>query len=266
MAGFFGSLGTFVNAHALFPSLPIWAYALLTLVDTHITTTCVTLYLHRNQTHRSISFSPIIEHLMRFWLWARTAMPTREWVAVHRCHHAHVDGPEDPHSPIVYGIWRVALWGVGLYHTAKNNKALIEQYGKGTPDDFIERVLYTPLSLLGPTVTLVSNLWIFGVAGLAMWLIEMAWIPFFAAGVVNGLGHWWGYRNFNTPDQSTNLKGRYWSLLTCGEALHNNHHHIQNAPRFAMRRGELDPGYLYFTVLRMVGLARVRDEGMRSAA
>jgi stearoyl-CoA desaturase (delta-9 desaturase) len=143
---------------------------------------------------------------------------------------------------------------------------MIARYGKGTPDDAVERHVYTPLSTLGPVLTLISNAWLFGVAGLAMWLVEMAWIPFFAAGVINGLGHWWGYRNFETPDHSTNLYGRIWSLLTCGEALHNNHHHIQNAPRFAMRRGELDPGYWYFTFLRQFGLARTRDEGMRTAA
>jgi stearoyl-CoA desaturase (delta-9 desaturase) len=218
------------------------------------------LYLHRCQTHRSIAFSPPIEHLMRFWLWVRTAMPTREWVAVHRCHHAHVDGPDDPHSPIVYGIWRVLFMGTSLYHKAAHNERIIEQYGKGTPDDLLERRLYARLSLLGPVVTLVTNALLFGVWGLAMWLAEMAWIPFFAAGVINGLGHWWGYRNFDTPDESRNLPGRYWSVLTCGEALHNNHHHVQNSARFAVNPGELDPGYWYFRALRMVGLARTRQE------
>jgi stearoyl-CoA desaturase (delta-9 desaturase) len=249
-----------INARALWPDLPVWSYALLTLLDTHVTTACVTLYLHRCQTHRSIAFNPVVAHFMRFWLWARTAMPTREWVAVHRCHHAHVDTAEDPHSPIVYGIWRVVLLGTGLYHHAAHNENLVEQYGKGTPDDALERHLYAPLSVLGPVVTLVSNLWLFGVAGLAMWLVEMAWIPFFAAGVINGLGHWWGYRSFTTPDQSRNLPGRYWSLLTCGEALHNNHHHIQNSPRFSMSKGELDPGWWYFRALRAIGLARSREE------
>ncbi len=244
-----------VNSHAVWPHLPLWGYALMTFLDTHMTTTCVTLYLHRCQTHRSIAFHPAVAHFMRFWLWARTAMPTREWVAVHRCHHANVEGPDDPHSPIVYGIWRVVLWGVGLYHTAKSNPALIEQYGKGTPNDAIERRVYTPYSILGPVVTLISNAWLFGTWGLGMWLIEMAWIPFFAAGVINGLGHWWGYRNFDTPDQSRNLPSQLWSLITCGEALHNNHHHIQNSPRFAMRRGELDPGWWYFRVLFFFGLA-----------
>ena len=195
-------LAAWINHHALFANLPIWGYALLALVDTHVPTACVTLYLHRAQTHRSISFHGAVEHFMRFWLWARTAMPTKEWVAVHRCHHAHVDTAEDPHSPIFYGIWRVVLKGTALYHKAAHNQAVIEQYGKGTPDDVLERRLYTPLSILGPTLTLITNVFIFGMWGIGMWLVEMAWIPFFAAGVINGLGHWWGYRNFNTPDQS----------------------------------------------------------------
>jgi len=249
-----------INAHALWPHLPVWSYALLALADTHMTTACVTLYLHRCQTHRSMTFNPAVAHFMRFWLWVRTAMPTREWVAVHRCHHAHVDGPDDPHSPIVYGIWRVLFMGTGLYHKAAHNDVIVEQYGKGTPDDLVERTLYDRFSLLGPVVTLVTNALLFGSWGLAMWLAEMAWIPFFAAGVINGLGHWWGYRNFETPDESRNLPGRYWSILTCGEALHNNHHHVQNSVRFAVNPGELDPGYWYFRVLRAAGLARARQE------
>src|SRR5580765_7060802 len=189
---------TFLNQHALWPNAAPIVYLLVALVDTHITTTCVTLYLHRCQTHRSITFNPMVEHFMRFWLWVRTAMPTREWVAVHRCHHANVDTDKDPHSPIVYGIWRVVFRGTALYHTAAHNKALVEQYGKGTPNDIIERRLYEPFSVLGPTFTLITNLLFFGTWGFAMWLVEMAWIPFFAAGVINGLGHWWGYRNFET--------------------------------------------------------------------
>jgi stearoyl-CoA desaturase (delta-9 desaturase) len=260
------SLAAWLNAWALWPNLPIWSYALIAMVDTHITTTCVTLYLHRCQTHRSITFHPLVEHFMRFWLWVRTAMPTREWVAVHRCHHANVDTEKDPHSPIVYGIWRVVFRGTSLYHTAAHSAAVIEQYGKGTPDDVIERRLYEPYSLLGPTFTLLTNLFFFGSWGFAMWVVEMAWIPFFAAGVINGLGHWWGYRNFDTPDHSKNLPGKYWSLLTCGEALHNNHHHVQNAEQFAVKRGELDPGYWYFCVLRALGLARTREQTAAKAA
>jgi stearoyl-CoA desaturase (Delta-9 desaturase) len=256
-----GGLATWLNAHAVWPHLPVWAYVVITVIDTHITTTSVTLYLHRCQTHRSISFAPPIEHLMRLWLWLRTGMPTKEWVAVHRCHHAHVETDKDPHSPIVYGIWRVVLLGTGLYHHAAKNKEVIEQYGKGTPDDFLE-FFYDRLSLLGPTLTLVLNLSLFGAAGFAMWLVEMAWIPFFAAGVINGLGHWWGYRNFETPDASRNLPGAHWSLITAGEALHNNHHHIQNAARFSMKKGEIDPGFLYFSILKAVGLASQRRESV----
>ena len=141
---------------------------------------------------------------------------------------------------------------------------MIEQYGKGTPDDFLARRIYTPLAIGGPVLTLATNLWLFGTWGVAMWLFEMAWIPFFAAGVINGLGHWWGYRNFQTPDQSRNLPGHFWSLLTCGEALHNNHHHIQNSPRFAVHQGEVDPGYWYFRALQFIGLARTRQESAAS--
>ena len=261
MPGFewLGGLAAWIDARAVWPDLPVWAYGLLALADTHITTACVTLFLHRCQTHGAITFHPAVAHFMRFWLWVRTAMPTKEWVAVHRCHHAHVDTDEDPHSPIFYGIWRVVFLGTGLYHRAAKNDEVVAQYGKGTPDDVLERTLYTPLSVMGPVFTLVTNAWLFGTWGLAMWLFEMAWIPFFAAGVINGLGHYWGYRNHETPDHSRNLPGFYWSLLTCGEALHNNHHHVQNSPRFAMRKGELDPGYWYFSALRAVGLARARQ-------
>lgn len=248
-----------LNAHALFAGAPIAFYAFVTLIDTHLTTACVTLYLHRSQTHGAVTFHPIVAHLMRAWLWLRTAMPTKEWVAVHRCHHAHVDADGDPHSPIVFGIWRVVFLGTHLYHAAAHNEQICEQYGKGTPTDWIERGLYQPLSLLGPGVTLATNVMVFGAAGVPMWLVEMAWIPFFAAGVINGLGHWWGYRNFDTPDHSRNLPGNGWAILTCGESLHNNHHHIQNSARFAMKRGEIDLGYHYLRLLTWLGLATMRE-------
>ncbi len=264
MMDLLNALATWINAHALLPGLPLGGYAGLAFLDTHITTASVTLYLHRCQTHRSISFHPVVSHFMRAWLWLRTGMPTKEWVAVHRCHHAHVDTAEDPHSPIFYGIWRVLFLGTKLYHRAARNDEVIAQYGKGTPDDVLERYVYNRVSLLGPVMTLVTNLWIFGMWGLAMWLVEMAWIPFFAAGVINGLGHYWGYRNFQTPDESRNLPGQYWSILTCGEALHNNHHHIQNAAKFAVNRGELDPGWWYFSALRVLGLARTRQDAVAS--
>ncbi len=247
-----------LDAHALFGQAPILFYVVVTILDTHLTTACVTLYLHRSQTHGAVVFHPALAHLMRAWLWLRTAMPTKEWVAVHRCHHAHVDTDRDPHSPIVYGIWRVVFLGTHLYHTAAHDDRICDQYGKGTPSDWVERHLYQPLSLLGPAITLVTNLALFGSAGLVMWLVEMAWIPFFAAGVINGLGHYWGYRNFETPDHSRNLPGNWWALLTCGESLHNNHHHIQNSVRFSMRRGEIDLGYHYVRVLQRLRLASVR--------
>jgi len=247
-----------LDAHAPFAGAPIWFYVLVTVIDTHITTACVTLYLHRSQTHGSVVFQPLVAHAMRAWLWLRTAMPTKEWVAVHRCHHAHVDTDQDPHSPIIYGIWRVVFLGTHLYHAAATNEAICAQYGKGTPEDWLERRLYQPLSLLGPVLTLISNVLLFGKAGIVMWLVEMAWIPFFAAGVINGLGHWWGYRNFETPDHSRNLPGRIWSLLTCGESLHNNHHHVQNAHVFSVKCGEIDPGYLYLRMLRWMGAAKTR--------
>jgi stearoyl-CoA desaturase (delta-9 desaturase) len=257
---------TLLNQHALWPNAAPILYLLVALVDTHVTTACVTLYLHRCQTHRSIQFHPVVGHLMRAWLWLRTAMPTQQWVAVHRCHHAHVDTKDDPHSPIFFGIWRVLLLGTKLYHDAANDPAVIDHYGKGTPDDVLERRLYAPISLLGPVVTLVTNVLLFGAWGVGMWLFEMAWIPFFAAGVINGLGHWWGYRNFETPDHSRNLPGQFWALLTCGESLHNNHHHVQNSPRFSMRPREIDLGYGYFVVLRGLGLATGQVRSNSAAA
>ena len=247
-----------LNARAAFGDAPVLFYLLVTLIDTHITTACVTLYLHRSQTHGAVLFHPAVAHFMRAWLWLRTAMPTRDWVAVHRCHHAHVDTDRDPHSPIVYGIWRVVVFGTHLYHAAARNDEICEQYGKGTPSDWVERHLCQPFSLLGPGVTQITNVLLFGAAGIAMWLVEMAWIPFFAAGVINGLGHWWGYRNFETPDHSRNLPGNGWAIVTCGESLHNNHHHIQNSVRFSMRPGEIDLGYYYVRALQRLRLAAVR--------
>jgi stearoyl-CoA desaturase (delta-9 desaturase) len=192
------------------------------------------------------------------------SLPTQQWVAVHRCHHAHVDAEGDPHSPIFYGIWRVVLLGTRLYHDAATDPEVIAQYGKGTPMDLLELGLYSPYSLIGPIITLVMNVWLFGVWGIGMWLLEMAWIPFFAAGVINGLGHWWGYRNFETPDASRNLPGRIWSILTCGEALHNNHHHVQNSPNFSVKRGEIDLGHFYYKVLAAINLAKLQRETVQT--
>ena len=225
------------------------------LVFTQLTIFSVTLYLHRSQTHRGVDFHPVLNHFFRFWTWLTTSMITREWVAIHRKHHAKVETEEDPHSPQVRGIGKVFWEGVELYREARTDRASIEQYGKGAPDDWIEHHLYTPHANLGPFVLLGVNSVLFGLPGIALWAIQMAWIPFWAAGVVNGLGHWWGYRNFESADTSTNLTP--WAVWIGGEELHNNHHAFPSSARFSMRRWELDIGWVAIKGLEKVGLAKV---------
>ena len=232
-----------------------WQLALVLLVATQLTIFSVTLYLHRSQAHRGVDFHPVIAHFFRFWTWLTTSMITREWVAIHRKHHAKCETEEDPHSPMHKGIGTVFWRGVELYREARGMRADIEQYGKGTPADWIERRLYTPLATLGPVVLLVVQFTLFGAWGVAMWAIQMAWIPFWAAGVVNGLGHWWGYRNFETTDTATNLTP--WALWIGGEELHNNHHAFPSSAKFALRRWEVDIGWTVIKGLEKVGLAKV---------
>ena len=232
-----------------------WQLALVLLVATQLTIFSVTLYLHRSQAHRGVDFHPVIAHFFRFWTWLTTSMITREWVAIHRKHHAKCETEEDPHSPMHKGIGTVFWRGVELYREARGMRADIEQYGKGTPADWIERRLYTPLATLGPVVLLVVQFTLFGAWGVAMWAIQMAWIPFWAAGVVNGLGHWWGYRNFETTDTATNLTP--WALWIGGEELHNNHHAFPSSAKFALRRWEFDIGWTVIKGLEKIGLARV---------
>ncbi len=232
-----------------------WQLALVLLVATQLTIFSVTLYLHRSQAHRGVDFHPVIAHFFRFWTWLTTSMITREWVAIHRKHHAKCETEEDPHSPMHKGIGTVFWRGVELYREARGMRADIEQYGKGTPADWIERRLYTPLATLGPVVLLVVEFTLFGAWGVAMWAIQMAWIPFWAAGVVNGLGHWWGYRNFETTDTATNLTP--WALWIGGEELHNNHHAFPSSAKFALRRWEVDIGWTVIKGLEKVGLAKV---------
>ena len=232
-----------------------WQLALVLLVATQLTIFSVTLYLHRSQAHRGVDFHPVIAHFFRFWTWLTTSMITREWVAIHRKHHAKCETEEDPHSPMHKGIGTVFWRGVELYREARGMRADMEQYGKGTPDDWIERRLYTPLATLGPVVLLVVQFTLFGAWGVAMWAIQMAWIPFWAAGVVNGLGHWWGYRNFETTDTATNLTP--WALWIGGEELHNNHHAFPSSAKFALRRWEVDIGWTVIKGLEKVGLAKV---------
>ena len=225
------------------------------LVFTQLTIFSVTLFLHRSQAHRGVDFHPVLNHFFRFWTWLTTSMITREWVAIHRKHHARVETEQDPHSPQTRGIGKVLREGAELYREARNDRASIEQYGKGAPDDWIERHLYTPHANLGPVVLAVVNLVLFGLPGIALWAIQMAWIPFWAAGVVNGLGHWWGYRNFETTDTATNLTP--WAVWVGGEELHNNHHAFPSSARFSMRRWEFDIGWAAIKGLEKVGLAKV---------
>ena len=226
-----------------------------TLVMTHITIVCVTLYLHRGQAHRGIIFHPITEHFMRFWLWLTTGMVTKQWVAIHRKHHRFSDQEGDPHTPHVYGIWRVLFKGAGLYHSASKDKEMIQQYGVGTPDDWIERNLYTPHSRLGILLMLVIDLLFFGPWGLIVWGVQMLWIPFWAAGVINGLAHWWGYRNGETKDRSRNIFPI--GIIVGGECLHNNHHLEPANPKLSRRWFEFDIGWMWLTILRSVRLAKL---------
>ncbi|HBK56249.1 MAG TPA: acyl-CoA desaturase [Xanthomonadales bacterium] len=231
------------------------AMALFFLIVTQMTIFSVTLYLHRSQAHRGVDFHPVLAHAFRFWCWLTTAMRTREWVAIHRKHHARCETPDDPHSPRFFGINRVLWRGVELYQIETHNRDTIEKYGKGAPEDWLERHLYTPLNWLGPTTMLAIDFALFGVAGIALWALQMAWIPFWAAGVVNGLGHWWGYRNFETRDTATNLTP--WGVWIGGEELHNNHHTFPSSARFSLRRWEFDIGWAAIRLFETLGLARV---------
>jgi stearoyl-CoA desaturase (delta-9 desaturase) len=229
--------------------------AVYLLLATQLTIFSVTLYLHRSQAHRGVDFHPAIAHVFRFWTWLTTSMVTREWVAIHRKHHAKCETDEDPHSPVKKGIGTVFWRGVELYREARADRASIEKYGKGCPDDWIERHVYTPHATLGPTLLLFISFALFGFAGVAVWAIQMLWIPFWAAGVVNGLGHWWGYRNFVTDDTATNLTP--WGVWIGGEELHNNHHAFPSSAKFALRRWEVDIGWAVIRGLQAVRLARV---------
>jgi stearoyl-CoA desaturase (delta-9 desaturase) len=232
-----------------------WEMFAVLLVFTQLTIFAVTLYLHRSQAHRGVDFHPLVSHFFRFWTWLTTSMITREWVAIHRKHHAKVETEDDPHSPQVKGIGTVFWRGVELYREARGMREDIAQYGKGAPDDWIERHLYTPHANLGPVALFFINALLFGLPGVALWAIQMAWIPFWAAGVVNGLGHWWGYRNFESADTSTNLTP--WAVWIGGEELHNNHHAFPSSARFSMRRWEFDIGWQAIRLMQFLRLAKV---------
>ena len=229
---------------------------ILVLVMTHLTIVSVTIYLHRHQTHLALELSPWVSHPMRFWLWLTTGMVTKEWVAIHRKHHQACETVDDPHSPQVYGIGRVLFGGALLYASASNDRRLVEQYGRGTPSDWIERNVYTPYNKWGFLLLLIIEVYLFHGWGIVMWLVQMAWIPFWAAGVVNGIGHWWGYRNTDTKDSSRNIVP--WGIVIGGEELHNNHHESPASAKLSRRWWEFDLGWMYIRLLEHFHLARVK--------
>jgi stearoyl-CoA desaturase (Delta-9 desaturase) len=237
-------------------NLSWWQIVLYTLVTTHITIASVTIFLHRTQAHRAMDLHPIPAHFFRFWLWLATGMVTKEWVAIHRKHHAKCETPDDPHSPQTRGIDTVLYRGAELYRAEAKNQETMAKFGHGTPDDWIERNLYTRFSWQGVGLMLILNVALFGAAGLAVWAVQMAWIPITAAGIINGIGHYWGYRNFEAPDASTNVSP--WGLIIGGEELHNNHHTYPTSAKFSVKKYEFDIGWMYITAMSKIGWAKVK--------
>jgi stearoyl-CoA desaturase (delta-9 desaturase) len=230
---------------------------LITLLMTHLTIVSVTLYLHRCQSHRGVEFHPALAHAMRFWLWMTTGMNTKQWVAIHRKHHQTTDVEGDPHSPHVFGIKTVMTTGWYLYNKASKDADFVMKYGMGTPKDWIERKLYTPHTRLGVVLMLLIDLALFGPWGLLVWGVQMVWIPFWAAGMINGMGHWWGYRNGETKDHSRNISPI--GIVVGGEELHNNHHLDPASPKFSRKPWEFDIGWMYITILCKLRLAKLKE-------
>ncbi len=233
-----------------------WQVLAYTLVTTHITIASVTIFLHRAQAHRALDLHPIVSHFFRFWLWIGTGMVTKEFVSIHRKHHAKCETEEDPHSPQTRGLDTLLLRGAELYRAEAKNAETMVKYGHGTPDDWIERNLYTRFSWQGVGLMLILNLMLFGALGLTVWAVQMAWIPVMATGIINGIGHYWGYRNYESPDASTNVSP--WGFIIGGEELHNNHHTYPTSAKFSVKPYEFDIGWVYIRALEMVGLAKVR--------
>ncbi len=242
-------------AHGLLP-LPIWGYVLVTLVLTHISIAAVTIYLHRHQAHRALDLHPVTAHFFRFWLWLTTATVTKQWVAVHRKHHALVETSEDPHSPQIHGVKKVLSQGWELYRDEAHRQETLDDYGHGTPDDWLERNVYQRLSIGGVALMLVIEMALFGPIGITMWAVQMMWIPLLAAGVINGAGHYWGYRNYECADASTNILP--WGILIGGEELHNNHHAFASSAKLSSKWWELDIGWCYIRLLALCKLAKIK--------
>ena len=240
-------------AYGLLQELPWWGYLLILLALTQLTIISVTVYLHRCQAHRSLELSPLVSHVFRLWLWLTTGQVTKEWTAIHRKHHAKVESVEDPHSPVAKGIKEVLLRGAELYRAEAKNLETMERYGQGTPDDWIERHLYTKHSALGVVLMLLTDIACFGMVGVAMWAVQMAWIPFFAAGIINGVGHYWGYRNFESKDSSRNVVP--FGIFLGGEELHNNHHAFATSAKLSAKWWEFDSGWGVIRFLQLFRLA-----------
>ncbi len=236
--------------------LPWWGYVLVTLAITHVTIAAVTIFLHRHQAHRALDLHPVVSHFFRFWLWFTTGMVTKQWAAIHRKHHAKCETADDPHSPQAKGLKKVFFEGAELYRAEAKNEETLRRYGHGTPDDWIERKLYSRHSALGVSILLVLNVVLFGPIGLTIWAVQMAWIPFWAAGVINGVGHYWGYRNFDCADASTNLIP--WGIIVGGEELHNNHHSFATSAKFSTKWYEFDLGWMYLRILSALKLATIK--------
>ena len=237
-------------------NLAWWQIVLYTLATTHITIAAVTIFLHRAQAHRSLDLHPIPSHFFRFWLWIGTGMLTKEWVAIHRKHHAKCETADDPHSPQTRGLDTVMWRGAELYRAEAKNQETLKKFGHGTPDDWVERNVYSRFPWQGVGLMLVLDLVLFGAMGAAVWAVQMLWIPFWAAGVVNGIGHYWGYRNFEAQDASTNLSP--WGVIIGGEELHNNHHTYPTSAKFSVKPYEFDIGWVYISLMKKVGWATVK--------
>ena len=244
-------------------ALSWWQIVLFALAMTHVTMISVTVFLHRHQAHRALDLHPIASHFFRFWLWLTTGQVTKEWASIHRKHHAKCEQADDPHSPHVHGIKKVLVQGAELYRAESKNKETIARYGHGTPDDWIERNVYTRFSWQGVGLMMIIDLTLFGAAGLAVWALQMAWTPITAAGIINGAAHYWGYRNFEAPDASTNISP--WGIIIAGEELHNNHHTYPTSAKLSVKPYEFDIGWMYISLMQMAGLAKVKKTPPKAA-
>ena len=240
-----------------------WQVFFVILGLTHITIASVTIFLHRHQAHRALDLHPIASHFFRFWLWMTTGQVTKEWAAIHRKHHAKCEQAEDPHSPHVHGIRTVLFKGAELYRKESKNKETLSRYGHGTPDDWIERNLYTRFSWQGVGLMMIIDVSLFGALGLTVWAVQMAWTPITAAGIINGAAHFWGYRNFESPDASTNISP--WGIIIAGEELHNNHHTYPTSAKLSVKPYEFDIGWMYISMLQFAGLAHVKKTPPKAA-